>query len=113
MTSVVLPVHAQTSAENCTRDDIPGTWQLEIFGQAATNSQITFHADGSADHSFINAWGFANEQLIMTQGIMWVMTGTFGGCKVLSGTYINIFTVPPLGNVIVRRGDWTANKLGM
>jgi len=111
--SVILPAHAQTteSVPVCTVDDIPGTWQLELLGTAASSSEITLYVDGSADHAFINAWQYSDGQLMMTQGSTWVLMGAFGDCDTLSGTYLNVFTIPVLGNVIIRQGDWIASRL--
>jgi len=116
--SVILPAHAQTTeaipSPVCTADDIPGSWQLEILGTAASSSEMTLYADGSVDHDFINAWQYEDGQLSLTQGSTWVLLGTFGSdsrdCDLLSGTYLNVFTIPILGNAIIRQGDWTARR---
>ena len=116
--SVVLPAHAQTTdvvpAWRCSADDIPGIWQLEILGAAASSSEMTLYADGSVDHDFINAWQYKDAQLSLTQGSTWMLLGTFDtdarACDRLSGTYFNVFSIPILGNVIIREGDWTANR---
>ncbi len=107
--SAMLPVHAQTSG--CMRDDILGRWQLELFGLAASSREITFAADGTVMHAYLNRWQFANDELQITQGLTWALTGSFVSCDSLSGTYVNIFTNPILGNLIVRRGDWQAFKI--
>ena len=110
MQSLMLPAHAQTSCV-CGPDDIPGRWQLEVLGPAASSSEIVFFSDGSADHNYINAWQFSNAEFRMTQGTRWVFIGSCATCYVLSGSYVNIFTIPILGNVIVRKGDWFASRI--
>ena len=109
--AITLPVHAQMSS--CTpgaMDDIPGQWQLEVFGAAAAISNLIFYEDGTVDHSFVNAWQYSGSEFRMTQGTRWVFTGVYTGCETLSGTYVNVFTIPVLGNVVVRRGNWLASK---
>ena len=108
--SVLLPVHAETTFI-CEPVAIPGRWQLEVLGPAASTSEITFFSDGSVDHSFVNAWQFGNGEFQMTQGTTWEFIGSFSACDTLSGIYVNVFTIPVLGNVIVRQGTWYAVKL--
>ena len=108
--SVLLPVHAQMS--QCTRGDVLGRWQLELLGVASSIREITFFDDGSLQHTFLNQWQFSNDALQITQGFTWLLSGTFSACDTLSGTYVNTFVNPIIGNVIVRRGDWIARKLG-
>lgn len=83
--SILLPVHAQTS-HICLAQDIPGTWQLEVLGPAASSSEIIFFSDDSVDHSIVNAWQFTNDEFWMTRGSTWIFTGSFGTCESLSGT---------------------------
>ena len=109
--SVILPAHAQASSRLCTREDVLGNWRIELFGLAASVREITFSSDGSVAHVIYNRWQFTNDELQITQGITWVLTGTFSSCDSLSGTYVNTFTNPLLGNVIIRQGDWRATKL--
>lgn len=110
--SVLLPVHAQASL--CVLDDIHdilGKWQLEMFEPVASVSEFTLFSDGSVEHEFLNAWQYSGGEFRMTQGTTWVLTGSLVSCNALSGTYVNIFTLPIIGNVIVRQGDWVASKL--
>jgi hypothetical protein len=111
--TVVLPAHAQTSQPVvCTREDVLGRWQMELFGVAASTAEMVFHDDGKVDHTVINAWQFVDGQLQMTQGTTWIMMGEFGAsCDIMTGTYLNLFTLPLFGNVIIRNGDWRARKL--
>lgn len=108
--SVLLPVHAQMSL--CTREDIPGSWQLELFGVAASIREIAFFDDGTVQHAFLNQWQFSNDALQITQGFTWRLSGAFRACDTLWGTYVNTFVNPVIGNIIVRRGDWLAQKVG-
>ena len=107
--TVLLPAHAQTSG--CAEENIVGRWQLELFGLAASVREINFLADGSVTHAYLNRWRYVNNELQITQGLTWVLSGSFASCATLSGTYVNIFTNPILGNLIVRRGDWQALKI--
>lgn len=107
--SILLPAHAQMS--QCTRGDVVGRWQLELMGVAASSREITFFDDGALQHAFLNQWQFSNDTLQITQGFTWLLSGTFSTCDALSGTYVNTFVNPIIGNVIVRRGDWVAQKL--
>lgn len=122
--SVLLPVHAQTSAaptgdgqDNeaqapvCIREDIIGRWQLTLFGVAASTSEIQFNADGTAEHELINLWQYVDGELQMMRGTVWLLTGRFSGCSTLAGDYLNIFTNPLLGNLIIREGEWVAVKV--
>ncbi len=108
--SVFLPAHAQITFV-CEPVTIPGRWRLEVLGPATSTSEIAFNSDGSVDHSYISAWQFDNDEFGMTQSATWVFSGAFTDCNTLSGTYINVFTIPILGNVIIRRGNWSAFKL--
>ena len=109
--SIMLPVHAQTSSEVCVRADIVGRWKIELFGPAASVKDVTFYSDGTTDQSFIPVWQFSEGELTMAQGFTWLLTGAFNGCDELTGNYVNTIVIPPLGNIVVRRGSWIASRL--
>lgn len=108
--SVLLPAHAQTSM--CIREDIVGHWHLELKGVAASTREISLFDDGSANSDIANAWQFRAGNFLMTRGTTWRFEGSFSACDFLAGTYINIFTIPIIGNLVVREGTWQATKLG-
>lgn len=109
--SVILPVHAQISAEVCVRADVVGRWRMELFGLAASVKDLNFFSDGTTDQSFIPIWQFSGDELTMAQGITWLLSGRFNGCNELAGSYVNTLVIPPLGNIVVRRGDWIATRV--
>lgn len=106
--TVLLPVHAQTST--CSRADIPGRWQLELFGIASQSQEINLLDNGTAEHAFLNAWQFTDGTLYIIQGFTWALNGGFESCNVMSGSYTNTIVNPILGNIIIRRGEWRAVK---
>lgn len=114
MQIVSLSAHAQTSSVVsvvCDRADIVGRWQIEFFGLAASKKEITLFVDGSTDQDFITAWGFSEGILTLVQGSNWLLSGSFNGCDELTGTYVNLLVIPPLGNIVIRRGNWIATKI--
>ena len=108
--SVLLPAHAQASM--CAREDIVGHWHLELKGAAASTRELEFFDDGSASSDLVNAWQYRAGNFQMTRGSAWKFEGRFSACDFLAGTYVNIFTIPIIGNLIVREGAWQATKLG-
>lgn len=82
-----------------------------MSGLAASVREITFFEDGTTEQGFISAWQFSEGELVMAQGMTWLLTGTFRHCDLLAGTYVNTLVIPPLGNVVIRRGDWIASRV--
>jgi len=115
--SVVLPAHAQTSMLPvlCAREDIPGIWRFELFGQAASVRTIEFFDDGRTGQDLIANWRYDDDQLTIAQGITWLYNGTFSdnmnSCEQMTGTYANTVVIPPLGNIVIRRGEWQARRV--
>ncbi len=109
--AVMLPAHAHTSFEVCTGADVVGRWRMELSGIAAATKEITFFDDGSTDQSFVPVWQFSDGKLTMAQGITWLLSGSFNGCDELTGSYVNTLVIPPLGNIVIRRGNWIATRL--
>ena len=109
--AVILPTHAHTSVEVCSSTDVVGQWKIELFGVAAATKEIVFFDDGTTDQSFVPFWQFSNGKLTLAQGITWLLTGNFNGCDELTGSYVNTLVIPPLGNIVVRRGNWIATRL--
>ncbi len=107
---VTLPTHAQTSELICGQQHVPGRWAIELFGIAASNRELLLNDDGSAD-GFVSGWRFADGELTLAKGFSWLLNGRFNGCDELRGSYVNTIVIPPLGNIVVRRGDWLGKRI--